>query len=145
MKAIIEDRKEMKGLTQKALARMMGAKPAMVSALLNGERRLNEDWINSECLRERIKNDPIGAVLESKYPIPGRTKEERQIVVSQYRSVLGFLSLIEKWKNGLEIDIRDFVSNSFELPVFAFFHILSAPETRKSAVLIVGDFQRENG
>jgi len=104
--------------------------------------RLNEDWINSECWRERIKNDPIGAVLESKYPIPGRTKEERQIVVSQYRSVLGFLSLIEKWKNGLEIDIRDFVSNSFELPVFAFFHILSAPETRKSAVLIVGDFQR---
>ena len=49
LKAIIEDRKEMKGLTQKALARMMGAKPAMVSALLSGERRLNEDWIEKFC------------------------------------------------------------------------------------------------
>ena len=72
LKAIIEDRKEMKGLTQKALARMMGAKPAMVSALLNGERRLNEDWIEKFCTALEITlgdlEAPTPRIPEPKVP-----------------------------------------------------------------------------
>lgn len=49
LRAIIADRRELTGLTQKILAEMIGSKPAMVSALLNGERRLSEDWIEKFC------------------------------------------------------------------------------------------------
>jgi SOS-response transcriptional repressor LexA len=49
LKAIIAERREVLGLTQKKLAEMVSSKPAMVSALLNGERRLSEDWIERFC------------------------------------------------------------------------------------------------
>jgi SOS-response transcriptional repressor LexA len=49
LKAIVEERKELRSLTQKELADIMGAKPSMISALLKGERRLNEDWIEKFC------------------------------------------------------------------------------------------------
>ena len=51
LKAIIDDRKELRGLTQKDLADVMGAKPSMISALLKGDRRLNEDWIEDSATR----------------------------------------------------------------------------------------------
>ena len=49
LKAIVDERKELRILTQKDLADTMGARPSMVSALLKGERRLNEDWIEKFC------------------------------------------------------------------------------------------------
>ncbi len=49
LKAIVEDRKANSGLTQKRLAGMMGAKPAMVSALLSGHRGLSDAWIERFC------------------------------------------------------------------------------------------------
>jgi DNA polymerase V len=49
MKAIFEYRKETQGLTQKRLSELVGATPAMVSSLLNGDRRINEDWIEKFC------------------------------------------------------------------------------------------------
>jgi len=63
----------MKGLTQKALARAMGAKPAMVSALLNGERRLNEDWIEKFCAALEITLTPI----ETKHHSPRKFHASR--------------------------------------------------------------------
>lgn len=49
LSAIVENRKETQGLTQKKLAELMGAKPAMISSLLSGKRRLNEDWLKKFC------------------------------------------------------------------------------------------------
>lgn len=49
LSAIVENRKETQGLTQKKLAQLMGAKPAMISSLLSGKRRLNEDWLKRFC------------------------------------------------------------------------------------------------
>ena len=49
LKAIVDKRKETKGLTQQKLAEQIGATPGMVSALLSGERRFNEDWIEKFC------------------------------------------------------------------------------------------------
>jgi SOS-response transcriptional repressor LexA len=49
LKAIVDNRKETQGLTQKKLAEQMGAKPAMISSLLSGKRRLNEDWLEKFC------------------------------------------------------------------------------------------------
>jgi SOS-response transcriptional repressor LexA len=49
LRAIVENRKETQGLTQKKLAELMGAKPAMVSSLLSGKRRINEDWLEKFC------------------------------------------------------------------------------------------------
>jgi SOS-response transcriptional repressor LexA len=46
---IVENRKETHGLTQKRLAELMGAKPARISSLLSGKRRLNEDWLKKFC------------------------------------------------------------------------------------------------
>jgi transcriptional regulator with XRE-family HTH domain len=49
LRSIVENRKETQGLTQKKLAELMGAKPAMISSLLSGKRRLNEDWLEKFC------------------------------------------------------------------------------------------------
>jgi transcriptional regulator with XRE-family HTH domain len=49
LRAIIAERKETTGLTQKKLEEMMGAKPAMVSCLLKGRRQLSERWIEKFC------------------------------------------------------------------------------------------------
>jgi repressor LexA len=49
LRAIVENRKETQGLTQKKLAELMGAKPAMISSLLSGKRRLNVDWLDKFC------------------------------------------------------------------------------------------------
>jgi SOS-response transcriptional repressor LexA len=49
LRAIVENRKETQGLTQKKLAELMGAKPAMISSLLSGTRRLNVDWLDKFC------------------------------------------------------------------------------------------------
>ena len=55
LKAIITERKEINGLTQKRLANMMGAKEAMVSAILSGRRGLSEEWIERFCAALNIK------------------------------------------------------------------------------------------
>ncbi len=49
LKAIIADRRETQGLTQKRLAGIMGAKESMVSAILSGNRGLSELWIERFC------------------------------------------------------------------------------------------------
>lgn len=49
LRDIVENRKKTKGLTQRKLAELMGAKPAMISSLLSGKRRLNEEWIEKFC------------------------------------------------------------------------------------------------
>jgi hypothetical protein len=52
------------------------------------------DWILSKKLRNLIDDNPIGAHLETIYPIHGRNEAERRIVVSQYRSVISFLRMM---------------------------------------------------
>ncbi len=77
-KSIIRERKELGQLTQKSVADTMGPKPTMVSALLKGDRRLNEDWIEKFC-------DALGITLgDLEKPTPSKIDqkellEDRQI------------------------------------------------------------------
>ncbi len=106
MKAIIEDRKEMKGLTQKALARAMGAKPAMVSALLNGERRLNEDWIEKFCAALEITlgdlEAPTPRVPEPKVLREYSEKLKRLYEISPVPAFRNISRAIDDWLEAME-------------------------------------------
>ena len=106
LKAIIEDRKEMKGLTQKALARMMGAKPAMVSALLNGERRLNEDWIEKFCAALEITlgdlEAPTPRIPEPKVVREYSEKLKRLYEISPVPAFRNISRAIDDWLEAME-------------------------------------------
>ena len=106
LKAIIEDRKEIKGLTQKGLARKMGAKPAMVSALLNGKRRLNEDWIEKFCSALNITLGDLEAATR-KDPEPRVLREYSEKLKRLYEvsPVPGFRAAsrtIDEWLAAME-------------------------------------------
>jgi hypothetical protein len=107
-----------------------------------GKENYLRDWMINKELRELVKNDPVGAHLKSKYPIPGRTESQRRFVVFQYRTVLSFLEIMDNWKKNGKTDIRDCIKNGLDIPVFACFHLLSSGLNRQSAVAVTGAFNR---
>jgi len=106
LKAIIEDRKETKGLTQKNLSRMMGAKPAMVSALLNGERRLNEDWLEKFCAALNITlgdlEAPTPRIPEPKVLREYSEKLKRLYEISPVPAFRSISRAIDDWLEAVE-------------------------------------------
>jgi len=105
----------------------------------------HRDWIESEVLRRTADEDPVGVLLESRYPVPGRSAAERRIVAAQYRAVRRFLSMMDDWQQEREINFGEVVSGGLNVPVFAYFHLLSTRQHRRSLVAVSGDFHRAWG
>lgn len=93
------------------------------------------DWIDSEEVRQLIREDPVNAHLNSNYPVPGRTDFQRRQVVTEYRRVRRFLSVCEAWKEG---DTIKAFEPSLGLPLFLWFHLLCPAELRRSALATFG-------
>ncbi len=106
LRSIVENRKETQGLTQKKLAEMMGAKPAMISSLLSGKRRLNEDWIEKFCSVLGVTlgdfEKPTAAPLEPTVLREYSEKLKRLYEISPVPAFRSISRAIDDWLEALE-------------------------------------------
>jgi len=106
LKSIINDRKEFRGLTQKDLAEIMGAKPSMISALLKGDRRLNEDWIEKFCAALNITlgdlEEPTPRLHEPKALREYSDKLKRLYEISRVPGFRAAARNIDDWLDAVE-------------------------------------------
>ncbi len=106
-----------------------------------GKKTFWRDWIDYPRVRECFDVDPVQGHLSSRYPVAGRTREERLMVSSAYRSARSFLQVAAAWKAGNKAQLLDLVGNRFNVPAFLYLHLLCPPEHRKSAVVLTGDLE----
>jgi SOS-response transcriptional repressor LexA len=103
---IVENRKETQGLTQRKLAELMGAKPAMISSLLSGKRRLNEDWIKKFCAALDITlgdlEEPTPRITEPKILREYSEKLKRLYEISPVPAFRNISRAIDDWLEALE-------------------------------------------
>jgi SOS-response transcriptional repressor LexA len=103
---IVENRKETQGLTQKKLAELMGAKPAMISSLLSGKRRLNEDWLKKFCSALDITlgdlEQPTPHISEPKALREYSDKLKRIYEISPVPAFRNVSRAIDDWLEALE-------------------------------------------
>ncbi len=99
------------------------------------------DWIESSKVRESIERNPAQAHLQSQYPVPGRSAFERRQVVHQYRQSRRFLDWLEQWARG-KSEVLKAVRPGLGIPVFVFFHRLTPPARRRSALVLTGGLER---
>jgi SOS-response transcriptional repressor LexA len=106
LRSIVENRKETQGLTQKKLAELMGAKPAMISSLLSGKRRLNEDWLEKFCSVLNISlgdfEKPTATVPEPKVLREYSEKLKRLYEISPIPAFRNISRAIDDWLEALE-------------------------------------------
>ncbi len=106
LRAIVENRKETQGLTQRKLAELMGAKPAMISSLLSGKRRLNEDWLEKFCSVLGVTlgdfEKPTSAPLEPKVLQEYSEKLKRLYGISPVPAFRSISRAIDDWLEALE-------------------------------------------
>jgi SOS-response transcriptional repressor LexA len=106
LRAIVENRKETQGLTQKKLAELMGAKPAMISSLLSGKRRLNVDWLDKFCSVLNISfgdfEKPTPMAPEPKALRDYSEKLKRLYQISQVPAFRSVSRAIDDWLEALD-------------------------------------------
>jgi SOS-response transcriptional repressor LexA len=112
LNAIFADRKEIAGLTQKRLAEMMGAKPAMVSALLRGHRSLSEEWIERFCAALNITfgdlEEPSPRIHDPKELREYSDKLKRLYQISPAPGFRSAARIIDDWLDAAESRGRAF-------------------------------------
>ncbi len=106
-----------------------------------GKKTFWRDWIDYREVRKCFDVDPVQGHLASRYPLAGRTREERLMVSSAYRSAKSFLRVAAAWKAGNRAQLLELVGNRFNVPAFLYLHLLCPPEHRKSAVVLTGDLE----
>jgi SOS-response transcriptional repressor LexA len=106
LRAIVENRKETQGLTQRKLAELMGAKPAMISSLLSGKRRLNVDWLDKFCSVLNISlgdfEKPTPAAPEPRILREYSEKLKRLYEISPAPAFRSVSRAIDDWLEALE-------------------------------------------
>ncbi|HUV14518.1 MAG TPA: hypothetical protein VMY18_12805 [Acidobacteriota bacterium] len=106
-----------------------------------GKKTFWRDWIDYREVRRCFDADPVQGHLASRYPLAGRTREERMMVSSAYRSAKSFLRIAEAWEAGNKAQLLELVGNRFNVPAFLYLHLLCPPKHRESAVVLTGDFE----
>jgi len=106
-----------------------------------GKKTFWRDWLDYREVRECFDVDPVHGHLASRYPLVGRTREERLMVSSAYRSAKTFLRVTAAWEAGNKAQLLELVGNRFNVPAFLYVHLLCPPQHRKSAVVLTGDLE----
>jgi hypothetical protein len=106
-----------------------------------GKKTFWRDWIDYPEVRKCLDVDPVHGHLSSRYPVSGRSREERLQVSTTYRSVKSFLRIAGAWQAGDRSQLLDLVGERFNVPAFLYFHLLCPSEFRQSAVVLAGDLE----
>jgi hypothetical protein len=106
-----------------------------------GKKTFWRDWIDYPEVQKCLDVDPVHGHLSSRYPVPGRSREERLQVKTAYRSVKSFLRVAAAWQAGDRAQLLDLVGSRFNVPAFLYFHLLCPSESRQSVVVLTGDLE----